>query len=140
MNPPVRFQMNPDPDRCLHHRHTANIVTGPKPAPHRRRHYLRDRVHAGGDEINGETTIAKLWTAYRKYLVEVKKRATNTLPRYDRVAKAIVKALGSLRLREATTQRFERFLQESAKYSGADAKGARTVRTGMCGIAVRYDV
>ncbi|MET7772324.1 tyrosine-type recombinase/integrase [Nocardia sp. NPDC005366] len=102
--------------------------------------HLRERTYAGAGEINGETTVAQLWTEYRRYLIEVKKRATNTILRYDRVAAAIVKALGSVRLRELSTQRLERFLQEYTKHSGADAKGARTVLSGMCGLGVRFDV
>ncbi|WP_156370745.1 site-specific integrase [Nocardia arizonensis] len=102
--------------------------------------HLRERVYAGHGDINGETTIEQLWTEYRTYLIEVKKRATNTILRYDRVATAIKKALGGLRLREVTTQRLERFLRDYAKHSGSDAKGARTVLSGMCAMAVRFDV
>ncbi|MEV6324533.1 tyrosine-type recombinase/integrase [Nocardia sp. NPDC051787] len=102
--------------------------------------HLRDRTHAGGEEINGETTIEDLWKAYRKYLVEQKKRSHNTLDRYDRAGKAIVNALRLVRLREATTQRFERFLSGYVQRGGPDAKGVRIVLTGMCGLAVRFGV
>ncbi|MBF6333375.1 site-specific integrase [Nocardia transvalensis] len=102
--------------------------------------HLRDRTHAGGDEINGETTIEDLWKAYRKYLVEKKKVSHNTLDRYDRAGKAIVNAMRRVRLREGTTQRFDRFLTEYEQHGGSDVKGVRIVLNGMCALAVRYDV
>ncbi|MFG2186275.1 tyrosine recombinase XerC [Nocardia iowensis] len=102
--------------------------------------HLRDRAHSGSDEINRETTVEALWIAYRKYLVEVKKRTDNTLARYDRVAVAILNALRLVRLRECSTQRFERFITEYKQRGGTDAKGVRIVLTGMCALATRYDV
>ena len=98
----------------------------------------RDRTPSGGD-IAADTTIADLWTAYRAHLTE-QGRAPKTFERYDVVAKRITTGLREVRLREASTQRLDRFLRAVEKHSPADAKTARTILTGMFKLAVRYGV
>ncbi|KZM71609.1 tyrosine recombinase XerC [Nocardia terpenica] len=104
--------------------------------------HLKNRIFATSDdeEITRDTTVATLWKNYRAHLVELG-RASNTLQRYDHVAKIIIKGLGGVRLGEVTTQRLERFIRTVESNQGAaDAKTCRTVLTGMCGMGVRFDV
>lgn len=99
---------------------------------------LAERSVTASDTITAASKVDVLWTAYRKQLVE-KDRAALTFKSYDPIGARIVTALGSLHIREATTQRLDAFIREVITRSGAaTAKIARTILTGMFKIAVRF--
>ncbi|OZE88070.1 integrase [Rhodococcus sp. 15-649-1-2] len=93
--------------------------------------------HADGD-IKASSKVAELWVHYRKDLV-AKNRAALTFESYDPMGERIIAGLGNLSIREASTQRIDKFIQEVAQRSGvATGKKARTILTGMFRIAVRF--
>lgn len=99
---------------------------------------LTERAAATGGDIKPSTKVAALWVEYRRELV-AKNRAALTFESYDPMGERIVAGLGNLSIREATTQRLDKFIQEVAARSGvATGKKARTILTGMFRIAVRF--
>ena len=99
---------------------------------------LTERTVTTSDTITATSKVTVLWAAYRQQLVE-KDRAPLTFESYDPIGKRIVAALGSLQIREATTQRLDAFIAEVVARSGVGtAKIARTILTGMFKLAVRF--
>jgi len=75
---------------------------------------------------------------YRAQL-EADGKALRTLDRYDYVGAKITTALGSIRVREATTQLLDTFIRALAdKSSPSVAKTARVLLSGMFKLATRY--
>ena len=104
---------------------------------------LRARTAPPAGEITPDTRVrevARLWLAE----VEERGRAANTVKRYRiTVDLHVCKArggVGELRVRECTTSRMVAFLRGVARDHGApSAKVARTVMSGILGMAARHD-
>lgn len=117
------------------------------PSKERARRALEARLRARTAPPAGEVTpdtrvrdVARLWLAE----VEARGRAANTVKRYRiTVDLHVCKArggVGELRVRECTTSRMEAFLRGVARDHGApSAKVARTVMSGILGLAARHD-
>lgn len=101
---------------------------------------LTDRTAPTGDEVTPETRLSALALLY---LADCERRqlADGTMRRYEGlVGNHILPGLGGLRVRECTTQRLDRFLATMAEQVGAtSAQRARSVLSGMLGLATRYD-
>jgi integrase len=100
----------------------------------------RDRSSAAATDISPATTVSALLTAW---LAEIDGRANlaaSTKEVYRQVAdRHIVPALGQLRVRELSAGRCDRFIQAVSRTTGPGlAKTARTVLSGVCGVAVRH--
>lgn len=99
---------------------------------------LRDRVTPNEDEITRDTyvhTLAQVWLAE----ITAEERVTpQTISRYEiSVRVSIVPALGSLRIREATAGRLDKFLRQTAEDRPSAARGAKVVLGQMFAVAVR---
>jgi len=89
-------------------------------------------------DLTGESMLSAVWQIYRAQLVADGK-APRTLDRYDYVAAKIMHGLGSIRLREATTQRLDIFIRTLNDNSGPSvARTARVLLSGMFKLAARY--
>lgn len=103
------------------------------------RRALRDRVSPSSGQIAGDSRVRDLAAVW---LDEVASRdlATATKEMYsDVVSRHIAPGLGALRLSEVTVPVTDRFIKLTATRSGAGtAKAARTVLSGMLGLAVRH--
>lgn len=101
---------------------------------------LKDRAAPSDDELTPDTTMARLAV---KWLTEVDAGAlaTNTRQRYREVAEQyVIPGLGAVRVREVTVGRVEAFLRTIGERHGqASARLARTVLSGMFGLAARHD-
>lgn len=98
---------------------------------------LRDRARPTGGEITSESTVAQLLDYW---LDEIGRsaRAPQTIAYYRRtVEKAIVPALGGVRLREATTGRIELYLKSLR--SPSTVRDSRTVLRQAFALAARHD-
>lgn len=100
---------------------------------------LADRTAPGTSEITADTTMAQLseiWLAE----IAAAGRAENTRRRYRETLENYVRpALGALRIREANVSRLDRFLKTTTSTAGGPtAKLARSVISGMLGLAVRH--
>ena len=98
---------------------------------------LRDRARPTGGEITSESTVAQLLDYW---LDEIGRsaRAPQTIAYYRRtVEKAIVPALGGVRLREATTGRIEAYLK--ALRSPSTVRDSRTILRQAFALAARHD-
>ncbi|OQO93027.1 site-specific integrase [Saccharomonospora piscinae] len=96
-------------------------------------------------ELTGETRLselAKLWLEGIEDDVARGEKSPSTLDAYRSIlARHVMPGLGELRIREATVARIDRFLGTLQRNVGASsAKTARTVLSGMLGLATRYDV
>ncbi|MBG0738442.1 site-specific integrase [Paeniglutamicibacter antarcticus] len=101
--------------------------------------YLLERSTPTIDDLTAESTVDVLWSTYLEVLVK-DGRAARTLDLYRYVAVHIVKGLGQVRLREATTQRLDRFLRAIEHRHGPNvARTCRAVLSGMFRLAVQYD-
>ena len=74
---------------------------------------LRDRKHAaGGAELDGNSTVGDLLEAWVTNPERVARLTPQTLAQYEgTIRRTILPGLGSVRLREATTGRIEKFLR-----------------------------
>jgi integrase len=100
---------------------------------------LIERSRTEGDDITGETTLSAL--AQKWFSDEIDgRKALNTERRYFEVLRDFVlPGLGGVRIREASTQRLDSFLRIiTAKSGPGTAKIAKTVLTGMLGMAARF--
>ncbi|WP_417216449.1 tyrosine-type recombinase/integrase [Arthrobacter sp.] len=101
---------------------------------------LRDRsASTAGQEVTRETrlsAVVPLWWAE----LEDRDRADNTITRYrDVVDNQILPGVGNLRIREATVTALDRFLKAvREKHGAATAKHAKTILSGILGLAVRH--
>ena len=122
-------------------RHTPEGKADPRGAAAEQalRAALADRSKLIGSEgITPDTTLSALAKVYREELV-ANGRAAKTLERYDHGIKSVEQGMGSVRIREASTQRADTFIQSVKEHQGPSAaKTARTVLSGMMSVAVRY--
>ncbi|NQX28907.1 site-specific integrase [Microbacteriaceae bacterium VKM Ac-2854] len=104
------------------------------------REALRDRLAPSAEYLTRDSTLADL---AQRWLddIESSKRAPATLQRYrGTVSKHVNSSIGSLRIREVTTARLDRFVDRVAKSSGtAQAKMLCVVLSGMMQFAQRHD-
>jgi len=78
---------------------------------------VAERSAPSAGDLTGESMLSAVWQIYRAQLVADGK-APRTLDRYDYVAAKIMYGLGSIRLREATTQRLDIFIRTLNDNSG----------------------
>lgn len=108
------------------------------------REYLRDRARVGGtDGITASTKLAEVarqWMLGVDSAVAAGRRSPGTAQQYrGSLDRHVLPAVGSLRVREATVPRLDLVVQTIRDRSGAPtAKIARTVLSGMLGLAVRH--
>lgn len=106
--------------------------------------HLRDRARTGGtDGITASTTLAEVarqWMLGVDQAVAAGRRSPGTAQQYrGSLDRHVLSAVGSLRVREATVPRLDLVVQTIRERSGAPtAKIARTVLSGMLGLAVRH--
>jgi integrase len=103
---------------------------------------LRDRARLGTG-ISGETRleeVATLWFTSVEQAVEAGERSPGTAELYRRqMETVVVPGVGSLRVREATVPVLDSFVQTvRARRGPAAAKLARSVLSGVMGLAVRH--
>lgn len=116
----------------------------PAAAKNRLREHLRDRAHQGPrDGLNGSSRFrlaAAEWIEGVDRLVAQGQRSPNTAQLYRLTLDThVLLALGELRLQELTVPRLDRFVQTVQLHKGAaTAKIARTVVSGVLGLAVRH--
>jgi integrase len=103
------------------------------------RETLRDRLAPSNEYLTRESTLTEL---AEQWMSDVRnsKRAAATVERYESTVRAHVnKAVGSVRIREATVPRMQRVITRVAEASGpAQARMLGVVFTGMFGLAVRH--
>ena len=102
---------------------------------------LLDRANSVGADITRESrlsAIVPLWWAEQ----DDKNLADRTRDRYtDVVDNHIIPGVGNLRMREATVPAMDRFLKTLSTSSGkATAKHAKSILSGILGLAVRHGV
>ena len=106
--------------------------------------HLRDRTRAGGtDGLTGESKVsaaADLWLVSIDAAAAAGQRSPSTAQLYrGTLDRQVRPALGAVRLREVTVPRLDLFVQTVRGRSGvATAKVARTVLSGLLGLAVRH--
>jgi integrase len=108
-------------------------------AERRLKEAFRDRTHrAAGDLISPDTRISVLADTW---FASLDQHSPTTLQLYrHRIDHQIKPALGQLRIRELTVGTVDRHLRTVAATSGpAMSKLTRSVLSGMCGLAARYD-
>jgi len=99
---------------------------------------IAERTAPSAGDLTGESMLSAVWQVYRAQLVADGK-APRTLDRYDYVGAKITSGLGSIRVREATTQRLDTFVRMLAVKSGPSvARTARVLLSGMFKLAARY--
>ncbi|MGW4827734.1 tyrosine-type recombinase/integrase [Amycolatopsis japonica] len=113
-------------------------------AAQRLKDVFREWTGSTTGEITREThlkVLAEVWMEQVRQDVEDGKKSPTTETAYESVLNAhVVPGLGELRVREATVMRLDRFLGALQRRIGAStAKTARTVLSGMLGLAARYD-
>jgi integrase len=113
-------------------------------AKNRLREHLRDRARQGAyDSLNRDSRFrvaADEWIASVDRLVVQGLRSPNTAQLYRlNLTTHVLPALGELRLREITVPRLDRVIQTLQLHKGtATAKIARSVASGVLGLAVRH--
>ena len=113
-------------------------------AKNRLREELRERSRYGPmSELSGDSRFslaAEEWIAHVDQLVAQGDRSPTTSQLYHlNLRTHVLPAIGELRFRELTVPRLDRFLQTLRLRSGtATAKVARTVLSGVLGLAVRH--
>lgn len=110
----------------------------------RLREAIRDRHKAETDaEITSETTLAdviRIWLVDLHAQVAAGEKSPGTAELYETSAQRIIEAMGCLRVREVTVGRADRLLAAIATHNGPmSAKRAKTVLTGVLGLAARHD-
>jgi len=99
---------------------------------------VTERTAPSAGDLTGESLLSAVWQVYRAQLVADGK-APRTLDRYDYVGAKITTGLGSIRVREATTQRLDTFVRMLVVKSGPSvARTARVLLSGMFKLAARY--
>jgi integrase len=102
---------------------------------------LRDRQRSdSGDLVTPDTRVDVLAEAWWSE-IEQGTHSPGTRRNYrDRLDRQVIPSLGLLRVRELTTGAIDRHLRAVKEKNGAGtAKLTRTVLSGMCGLAARYD-
>lgn len=99
---------------------------------------MRDRATPNDDEITRETFVSKLAELWVDEIIAEERVTQQTIDRYrTSLRTAILPAIGSLRVREATVGRLDRLLREVAKDRPSAAKGAKVVLSQMFALATR---
>jgi integrase len=101
--------------------------------------HLRDRTRLHGADLTADSKIRELAAQWLEAL-QGQNKAPSTVQTYTRsIDSHVLKALGDVRLREATVPVVDRFLGALTKSPGPSAaKTARVVLSGMCALAVRH--
>jgi integrase len=100
---------------------------------------LRDRCAPNDDEITGDTRIRRLAELWLDEITAEQRIVRQTIDRYTAcIHQAILKALGELRIREATVGRLDKFFKTLAKTHPAQAHNARAILVQMFALAVRH--
>src|SRR5688572_19778173 len=100
---------------------------------------LRDRVTPNDDEISRETRVSMLAERWIDEISAEERLTPQTVHRYQTSLRTrIVPAMGSLRIREATVGRLDKFLRGVATTHPSAAKGAKVVLSQMFALAVRH--
>lgn len=101
---------------------------------------LAERSAPAAEEITADTRIEELAALWSEE-IRAAGRADATRRRYrETLDNYVLPALGSLRIREVTVSRVDRFLKTTTeKVGGPTAKLCRSVLSGMMGMAVRHD-
>jgi len=116
----------------------AHDTTGAK-AENKLRVMLRDRSAPSGDDITADTRIRELADVWLEEITTSERIGQQTIDRYTAcLRQVILKALGELRLREATVGRVDRFFKTLAKKHSAQARNAKTILSQMFALAVRH--
>lgn len=110
----------------------------------RLREVIRDRHRGDADaEITSETKLAevvRVWLVDLRAEVAAGEKSPGTRELYETTARRITTGLGELRIREVTVGRVDRFLAATATQHGpVSAKRAKTVLSGVLGLAARHD-
>lgn len=105
---------------------------------------IRDRHRMDADaEITAETKLSdvvRIWLVDLRAEVRAGEKSPGTGELYETTARRITEGLGELRVREVTVGRVDRFLAVTATHHGpVSAKRAKTVLTGVLGLAARHD-
>ncbi|WAL65920.1 tyrosine-type recombinase/integrase [Amycolatopsis cynarae] len=113
-------------------------------AAQRLREAIREWTGATSGEVTRETKLrelAAMWMEQVDLEVGRGEKSPNTATTYRSILdRHILPGLGELRVREATVSRIDRFLVALLQNVGSSsAKTARTVLSGMLGLAARYD-
>jgi integrase len=99
---------------------------------------LRDRAAPNDDEITRETHLSTLAALWLEEIAAEERVSPQSISRYEiSVRVSIVPALGSLRVREATAGRLDKFLRKVAEDRPSAAKTAKVVLGQMLALAVR---
>ncbi|MBC9735447.1 tyrosine-type recombinase/integrase [Nocardioides marmotae] len=94
-----------------------------------------------GGTLSRETTLAQLTQEWVSFLRSEGRIEQSTVNEYQRVLdNVILPKLGSLRLRELSTSRLERFLVGLRSVSPSRQRKAKVVLSAALGMAVRHDV
>lgn len=97
---------------------------------------LTERRHT--PDVDADMRLSALWDMYRAQLVEAG-RSQSTLRSYDSVAKRMLAGVGSLRIREARTQRLDEHVRwVAAEHGPVTARKVRVLLSGMFSLAVRF--
>ncbi|WP_435582342.1 site-specific integrase [Amycolatopsis thermoflava] len=113
-------------------------------AAQRLRNAIREWTGSTSGEVTRETKLkdlAVIWMQQVEDEVEQGEKSPNTATTYRSILdRHVLPGLGELRVREATVSRIDRFLAALLRNVGSSsAKTARTVLSGMLGLAARYD-
>ncbi len=105
---------------------------------------IRDRHRMDADaEITAETKLSevvRIWLVDLRAEVRAGEKAPGTGELYETTARRVTEGLGELRVREVTVGRVDRFLAATVTHHGpVSAKRAKTVLTGVLGLAARHD-
>jgi hypothetical protein len=136
--------------RCLVRDHDGRIReversgSSETKAKARLREAVRDRGRVEADaEITGETKLSevvRIWLVDLRAEVAAGEKSPGTGTLYETTAGWITAGLGELRLREVTVGRVDRFFAATVAHHGpGSAKHAKTVLTGVLGLAARHD-
>jgi hypothetical protein len=100
---------------------------------------LRDRTTPNDDEITRDTRVDLLADLWLDQMAAEARVLPQTLNTYNSSLRFRIRpALGSLRIREASVGRLDRFLRDIAKDHPSAAKGAKVVLGQMFSLAVRH--
>jgi integrase len=100
---------------------------------------LRDRTTPNDDEITRDTRIEALADLWLDHKAAEDTVTPQTLTSYISILRSRIRpALGSLRIREATVGRLDKFLRNLAQDHPDAAKSAKVVLSQMFGLAVRH--
>jgi integrase len=116
----------------------AHNTTAAK-AENKLRVMLRDRSTPSGDDITPDTRIRQLADLWLEEITATGRIVQQTIDRYRAcLDQAIRKALGELRIREASVGRVDKFFKSLARKHPAQARNAKTILSQMFALAVRH--